>query len=63
MSNDMTNSAKEEIGALRQDRKRLVQHIRKSQETITRSQELLRHIDDMLAKAGHKPRLSAPNIA
>jgi vacuolar-type H+-ATPase subunit I/STV1 len=56
MPDDLARSAKEEIEAVRRNRERLAQQIRKSQETIARSQELLRRIDDMLAKAGQKPR-------
>jgi hypothetical protein len=57
MSDDLARSAKEEIEAVRQDRDRLPRQMRKSPETIARPQELLRRIDDMLAKAGQKPQL------
>jgi hypothetical protein len=59
MSDDLARSAKEEIEAVRQDRDRLPRQMRKSPETIARPQELLRRIDDMLAKAGRNLNCSA----
>ena len=39
------------IDALRRDREILLDRIRRSQETIARSEDLLRRIDEMLARA------------
>jgi hypothetical protein len=48
-------SAKLQIAAIRRDRTLLLEQIRQSQETIARSQELLRRVDAILARAGEKP--------
>jgi hypothetical protein len=41
----------DEIAALRRGREKLMNQIRESQATIERSKELIRQIDEMLAKA------------
>ncbi len=51
MSDDLMNSAKAQLDALRRERDRLAEHIRVSQETIERSQDLLKRMDEILAKA------------
>ncbi len=53
MSDQSADRAKEQIEALRRERNQLAEQIRSSQETIARSQELLKSMDEMLAKAGH----------
>jgi hypothetical protein len=54
MSED-TDSAKWYAEALRRERDKLTEQIAKSQATIVRSQELLKKMDEMLAKAPAKP--------
>ena len=53
MSDQSVQRATEQIEALRRERDQLAEQIRSSQETIARSQELLKAIDVALAKAGH----------
>jgi chromosome segregation ATPase len=53
MSDEPVQRAREQIEALRRERDQLAEQIRSSQETIARSQELLKAIDVALAKAGH----------
>jgi hypothetical protein len=48
------DSARTHIAAILSDRAHLVRQIRQSEETITRSRELLKRIDEMLAKHGVK---------
>jgi ABC-type transporter Mla subunit MlaD len=49
------------IGALRRDRDDLVDQIQKSQETIASSQQLIKRLNEVLAKAENpKPSGSAP---
>jgi len=50
-----TLARKLQIDALRRDRAVLVEKIKESQETIERSQALLKRMDEILAKAGEKP--------
>jgi hypothetical protein len=45
---------KAELDALRRQRKELEFQIKQSRETIERSLELLRRLDEMLAKAGEQ---------
>jgi hypothetical protein len=45
----------DEIAAFRRGREKLMNQIRESQETIERSKELIRQIDEMLTKAVVKP--------
>jgi hypothetical protein len=47
-----------QIDALRRDRAILIEKIKEIQETIERSQALLKRIDEIFAKAGAKPRSS-----
>jgi hypothetical protein len=49
------DSAKAHIAAILSDRALLVQQIKQSEETIGRSLELLKRIDEMLSKQGAKP--------
>jgi hypothetical protein len=53
MSDPFVERAKEQIEALRRERNQLAEQIQSSQETIARSQELLRTLDEALAKAAH----------
>ncbi len=46
---------KQHLDELRQARAELVEQIRMSQRTIERSQELIRQMDEILAKAERKP--------
>jgi hypothetical protein len=48
-------SAREHIAELLSDRVRLLEQIKQSQETIARSKDLLKRIDEMLGKHGVKP--------
>jgi hypothetical protein len=41
------------LDELRLEREQLIEQIRASQKTIERSQDLLKRIDELLAKAGH----------
>jgi hypothetical protein len=43
------------LDAIRRERDNLVEQIRLSRETIERSLELIKRIDEMLAKSGRKP--------
>ena len=45
---------KKQIEALRHDRALVVEQIRQSQETLTRSEQLLKRIDAVLSKVGAK---------
>jgi len=49
------DSAWEQMASIRRGRTRLVEQIRKSQETIAGSQELLSQMDEILAKSDLKP--------
>jgi hypothetical protein len=51
----LLESARAQIAAIKRDRVALLDQIRQSQETIARSQALLRRIDEILARAGPKP--------
>jgi FtsZ-binding cell division protein ZapB len=46
---------KGQLDALRRERAQLIAQIRASQETIERSQALLKRIDEILARAGQTP--------
>jgi hypothetical protein len=46
---------KEQLDQIRRGRAELVEQIRMSQQTIERSQELIRQMDEILAKAEQKP--------
>lgn len=50
MRNDSLELQKKDLDAIRRGRELLLQQIRESQETIVRSQELLRRIEELLAK-------------
>jgi hypothetical protein len=45
---------KEQLDQIRRERADLAEQIRMSQQTIERSQELIRKMDEILAKAGQK---------
>ena len=53
--NDELRSQKAEIDEIRRRRADLVEQIHESQRTITRSLELIRRIDEMLAKSELRP--------
>jgi hypothetical protein len=53
MTNDF-KSQKEQMDQIRRGRAELIEQIRLSQQTIERSQELIRQMDEILAKAGQK---------
>jgi hypothetical protein len=46
---------KEQLDQIRRERAELAEQIRKSQQTIERSQKLIRQMDEILAKAEPKP--------
>jgi len=48
-------ASQEQIAAIRRDRELLLEQIRESQETIARSQALVKRIDDLLTKFREKP--------
>ena len=52
---DDTQSFREHLDAMRRERGWLMQQIKESQATIARSQELIRRVDELLAKAERKP--------
>jgi hypothetical protein len=51
----LLRTSQEQIAAIRRDREQLLAQIRESQETIARSQALVKRIDDLLTKIGEKP--------
>lgn len=53
MSNDL-KLPKEQLDQIRRERAQLAEQIRVSQQTIERSQELIRQMDEILAKAEQK---------
>ena len=53
MSNDL-KLPKEQLDQIRRERAQLAEQIRVSQQTIERSQELIRQMDEILAKAGQR---------
>jgi hypothetical protein len=52
---DNIKPQKGQLDEIRRERARLIEQIRASQRTIERSQELIKRIDEMLAKAGERP--------
>ena len=54
MPDDRYSRDRAELDAIRVGRHELVLQIRQSRDTIERSQELLRRIDELLAKTGEK---------
>jgi hypothetical protein len=52
---DKSNPENDDVAAVRRGRDRLIEQIRISQGTIDRSQELIRRLDEPLAKRGVKP--------
>ena len=55
MANPVNDIERTELDALRREREKLEFQIRQSRKTIERSLELLRRLDELLAKAGEKP--------
>ena len=53
MTNDL-KLPKEQLDQIRRERAQLAEQIRVSQQTIERSQELIRQMDEILAKAERK---------
>jgi hypothetical protein len=53
MTNDL-KLQKEQLDQIRRERAQLAEQIRLSQQTIERSQELIRQMDEILAKAEQK---------
>jgi hypothetical protein len=50
-----TDVENDDVAAIRRGRDRLIEQIRISQGTIERSKELIRQMDELLAKRGAKP--------
>ena len=55
MANPANNIEREELDALQRERDKLELQIKQSRKTIERSLELLRSLDELLAKAGEQP--------
>ena len=53
--NPVNNIERAELDALRRQRENLELQIKQSRETIERSLELLRRLNELLAKAGQEP--------
>ena len=52
---DDTQSFREHLEAIRRERGWLMQQIKESQATIARSREVIRRVDERLARAERKP--------
>jgi hypothetical protein len=55
VNDDLLARSKAQIAAVRHERASLAEQIEQTQQAIRRSQELLKHIDALLAKAGESP--------
>ena len=51
MSDEPVSSIEQQVVAMRREREQLVQQIQESQETITRSLEMIERLDAILTKA------------
>jgi hypothetical protein len=52
VTDDGVDTDKKFLEIIRQERANLIEQMRQSQQTIDRSQELVRRIDELLAKSG-----------
>jgi hypothetical protein len=56
MDNQKRSREDEELATLRREREKLTEQIRQNQQTIEHSQQLLRQIDELLARFKSKPK-------